>query len=206
MSREGGLEHLTLKPRIRTILTGWERNQDWRFEQAKDRLAAANDAIRTTRTFFFALLSTRLTSAPSSPARPGGVEFQRAGMLTEVRRGRREPRPTTKAVGSPASEGARSRLERFAPIDCPLPALALAHLPAPSLLPLERRTPCRPWHRPCLALDLPPRALQHRKAGSRTTSTSEPTQRAFSPSRSATGPPPSARLNLRPSTSRCSVT
>lgn len=57
MSREGGLEHLTLKPRIRTILTGWERNQDWRFEQAKDRLAAANDAIRTTRTFFFALLS-----------------------------------------------------------------------------------------------------------------------------------------------------
>ena len=135
MSREGGLEHLTLKPRIRTILTGWERNQDWRFEQAKDRLAAANDAIRTTRTFFFALLSTRLTSAPSSPARPGGVEFQRAGMLTEVRRGRREPRPTTKAVGSPASEGARSRLERFAPIDCPLPALALAHLPAPSLLP-----------------------------------------------------------------------
>jgi hypothetical protein len=29
----------------------------WQFEQAKERLAAANEAIRTTRTYFFALIS-----------------------------------------------------------------------------------------------------------------------------------------------------
>lgn len=34
-----------------------EEVEAWRFEQAEKRLAAANEAIRSTRTFFFALLS-----------------------------------------------------------------------------------------------------------------------------------------------------
>jgi uncharacterized protein YjbI with pentapeptide repeats len=34
-----------------------EQDQEWLFAQAKERLATANEAIRSTRTFFFALLS-----------------------------------------------------------------------------------------------------------------------------------------------------
>jgi hypothetical protein len=34
-----------------------EQDRDWLFAQAEKRLAAANEAIRSTRTYFFALLS-----------------------------------------------------------------------------------------------------------------------------------------------------
>jgi len=53
--RRAAAEHAkTERERLAELV---RRRQDWLFAQAKDRLAAANAAIGTTRTFFFALLS-----------------------------------------------------------------------------------------------------------------------------------------------------